>query len=155
MGYIDPNTRDSIMLRSLILQIFCTGWAAAVSSLTLVPCIHINGNPGFICGSYCFENYRWCLEDRPWTCLSDLGEEFLTNDTELCGDSLFWSNQTCDVFNYDDKIALGQRCSGGAQHCIYPWYLSGIDYNYKQVSEQLIIETSFEYEGTPQLFSHI
>ena len=71
-------------------------------------------------------------------------EEFLTNDNELCRDSLFWLNKTCDRF-YDsgDKAALGKRCSGGAQHCIYPWYLSS-NYYY-EVCDQLIIYRSFDF----------
>ena len=135
------------MVRSMILLIFCTGWAAAVSRISVWTCRDSDWNPGLLCEDYCLENYRWCRKDIAFSCKDSFSEEFLTNDTELCGDSLFWSNQTCDVFYNDgSKASLGQRCSGGAQHCIYPWYLSS-NYYYK-VCEQIIIQRSFDYKDT-------
>ena len=131
------------MLRSLIILTFCTGWTAAVNSLTLSPCTDSDGIPGSLCPctpgigcqASCVPNSIWCREDIQIQCSNQLGEEFWTNDTELCGDSLFWSKQTCDLFYRDVKYAIGQRCSGGTQHCINPWYNSGT----YEVSEQLII----------------
>ena len=110
------------MLRSVIILTFSTDWAAAVSSLTLSPCTSEEGNMGFICQGYGWCWPYWCRDNLAIQCSNQLGEEFLTNDTELCGDSLFWSEQTCDWFHRGEKVAIGQRCSGGTQHCIYPWY---------------------------------
>ena len=157
------------MLGSLILLLFCTGWAAGVSSLTIAECKNTDLNPGLLCefgdgyGADCFENYNWCLDDWEYIslCIDDLGEKFWTNDTELCRDSLFWINKTCDTFYNGRRTALGQRCSGEVQHCIYPWYLSYklpkyiYNDNYKQDSKELIVQTSFGCKGTSQLFSHI
>ena len=79
--------------------------------------------PGIRCGDYCRPNYAWCRSEWSDPCETPLGP-ILTNDTELCGNTSFWSNKTCDIFNYDgEKIALGLRCTGGVQHCINPWYL--------------------------------
>ena len=91
-------------------------------------------HPGLTCGERCWRNYAWCRED--YSTLCDVpGGQFSTNNRALCGNTPFWLNQTCDRFYDDgDKAALGLRCSGGTQHCINPWYLSG-NYFY-EVSEQ-------------------
>ena len=93
--------------------------------------------PGLMCGDLCWRNAVWCRGDRSISC--DVpGGKFTTDNKALCGNTTLWQNTTCDNFYPDgDKAALGLRCSGGVQHCAYPWYLSG-NYYY-EVSEQLNI----------------
>ena len=71
------------------------------------------------------QNYIWCREDKSASCDGN-GGTFATNNQGLCSNTTFWNaNKTCEVFyNGGLKAALGKRCSGGAQQCIYPWYLS-------------------------------
>ena len=100
---------------------------------SLRQCLY-DGDPGLTCGEKCWGNYEWCLADITHSCVVP-GGQISTNTRALCGNTTFWVNQTCDKFYGDgDKAALGLRCSGGAQHCIYPWYLSG-NYYY-EVSDQ-------------------
>ena len=92
--------------------------------------------PGLKCGDTCVPNYDWCV--APGASCDIPGGNFSTDNKALCGYTPLWKNTTCDRFYDDgDKAALGLRCSGGAQHCAYPWYLSG-NYYY-EVSEQLSI----------------
>ena len=115
------------MLRSLILLMFCTGLVVSSQNARidfLTPCTKISNVPGIVCGDYCRPSDLWCRSDRSSTCETPLGP-ILTNDTQLCGNTSFWSNKTCDIFNSDgEKVALGLRCTGGVQHCINPWYLT-------------------------------
>ena len=123
------------MLRSLILLVFCTGWVVSSSQnvrinySSLGSCIVENtGTEGIRCekGDYvqCMPNNLWCRDDIVDSCnvLGGLGQIW-TNDTELCGNSSFWRNKTCDIFRYWERVAVGLRCAGGQQHCINPWYL--------------------------------
>ena len=143
------------MLRSLILLVFCTGWVVSSSQnvridySSLQPCTENSGTQGIRCekGDYveCVSNYLWCRDDIVDSCnvLGGLGQIW-TNDTELCGNSSFWSNRTCDIFDRWQKVALGLRCAGGQQHCINPWYLHltpDIEFNsyYYKVRMRLII----------------
>ena len=87
---------------------------------SLDPCLYNGTDPGLKCGEECYLNYDWCLEDYSQSC-DVTGGQFTTNNRALCGNTTFWINQTCDKF-----YSLGLRCSGGAQHCYYPWYLSSI-----------------------------
>ena len=106
-------------------------------SSLLTPCVNEDGDPGSWCGENCYRNYYWCLEGYSDSC-NVPGGQFTTNNRALCGNKTVWINQTCEVFYADgDKVALGLRCTGDAQHCSYPWYLSGNFYH--EVSEQLII----------------
>ena len=102
-------------------------------SSIVTPCLNYDRNPGLRCGENCVRNSLWCRGDYSVSCEG----QFTTNNQELCGNATVWINQTCDQF-YDtgDKAALGFRCQGGAQHCYYPWYVSG-NYYY-EVSEQLM-----------------
>ena len=104
---------------------------------SLAQCPVDDVTPGLTCGERCVVNYAWCRGDRSLSC--DVpGGQFSSTNRALCGNTLFWVNQTCDLFYGNGyKAALGLRCSGGAQHCIYPWYLSS-NYFY-EVSEQHII----------------
>ena len=74
---------------------------------------------------HCWRNYNWCRGDESSSC-DGSGGRFATDNRGLCANTTFWQNITCDVFSIKTglKTALGERCSGGAQHCIYPWYLS-------------------------------
>ena len=90
---------------------------------------------GLMCGDICWPNYNWCRGDSRILC--DVpGGKFTSDNKALCGYTPLWKNTTCENF-YDSgrKAALGLRCSGGAQHCAYPWYLSS-NYYY-EVREQL------------------
>ena len=72
----------------------------------------------------CVQNCEWCREGWSGACDGSEGT-FATNNQRLCSNTTFWQNKTCEMFYSDGpKAALGQRCSGGAQQCIYPWYLS-------------------------------
>ena len=122
------------MFRSLILLVFCTGWVVSSSQnvridySSLSSCIGHGGQQGIVCKEgddvKCIPNYRWCRDDSGASCniLGGLGQ-IRTNDTELCGNSSFWRNKTCDISHRGAKLALGLRCAGGQQHCINPWYL--------------------------------
>ena len=94
---------------------------------SLTECNYDGVHPGLNCGSAvggCVRNYNWCRRDISIPCYSSEGT-FATNNQGLSSNTTFWQNKTCDKFYYDgDKATLGERCSGGAQHCIYPWYLS-------------------------------
>ena len=126
MTQISYHTHLLEMLRSLILLMFCTGLVVSSQNVRidfLEPCTKSPNVPGIRCGNYCRPIYAWCRSEWSDMCETPLGP-ILTNDTELCGNTSFWSNKTCDIFNYDgEKIALGLRCTGGVQHCINPWYL--------------------------------
>ena len=106
-------------------------------SSVLTPCKYKDVQQGLMCGEHCRSNFYWCRGDRSLSC-NVTGGQFNTNNRALCSNTTVWINQTCDVF-YDNglKAALGLRCAGGAQHCFYPWYLSG-NFFY-EVSEQLNI----------------
>ena len=121
-GQYDTITRqdeDDLNIRSQKVKI-------DYSSLT--EC-YFNVTPGLSCigaDRDCVQNYLWCLGDldRSTSCDSS-GGTFASNNQGLCSNTTFWENKTCDRFYDDgDKAALGERCSGGAQQCIYPWYLS-------------------------------
>ena len=102
-------------------------------SSIVTTCLNYDRNPGLICGENCLRNSLWCRGDYSLSCEG----QFMTNNQKLCGNATVWINQTCDQFyNTGDKAALGHRCQGGAQHCYYPWYVSG-NYYY-EVSEQLM-----------------
>ena len=79
----------------------------------------------------CVPNYIWCREDESTSCDGN-GGAFATNNQGLCSNTTFWQNKTCEAFYYGEssgfKATLGKRCSGGAQQCIYPWYLSSNDF---------------------------
>ena len=128
MTQISYHTHLLEMLRSLILLMFCTGLVVSSQNVridynSLQPCTKSPNVPGIVCGDYCRPSDLWCRSDRCRTCETPLGP-ILTNDTQLCGNTSFWSNKTCDIFNSDgEKVALGLRCTGGVQHCITPWYL--------------------------------
>ena len=78
--------------------------------------------PGLMCGEQCLQHSTWCLEDNGNSC-----GKYGTNNKQLCANTTFWAGKTCNRF-YDSgrKAALGRRCAGAAQHCIYPWYTSSI-----------------------------
>ena len=125
-GKYDTITRqdeDDLDIRSQKVKI-------DYSSLT--ECYYDSVNPGLRCSGApedCHKNYIWCREDFSSSCDGSEGK-FATNNQGLCANTTFWENKTCDKFYGDDgngadKASLGERCSGGAQQCIYPWYLSG------------------------------
>ena len=82
--------------------------------------------PGLMCtAGDCLKNYKWCRTDLVSITCGETDAQFSQNHPGLCRNTTFWSDKTCDVFYSDgDKAALGHRCSGGMQHCSYPWYLS-------------------------------
>ena len=148
------------MLRSLILLMICSGWVVSSSqtvgfdsgSLGLQPCTNFRGEQGIVCEEgddiQCITTHLWCRDDIVKTCdvFGGVGQ-ILTNYSELCGDTLFWRNKTCDIFRSDgEKLALGFRCTGGQQHCINPWYLRltpDVDYDtILKVRKRLIIYQS-------------
>ena len=92
---------------------------------SLIECYNNGLYPGLNCAQEaCVQNYIWCREDKSASCDGN-GGTFATNNQGLCSNTTFWQNKTCERFYDDgDKAALGERCSGGAQQCIYPWYLS-------------------------------
>ena len=94
--------------------------------------------PGRRCSGFCLGNPFWCRGDRSLSCAGS-GGTFATNNQALCANATFWQNKTCEVFYEDgDKATLGRRCSGGAQQCIIPWYLS-CNYFYEVALEDLLI----------------
>ena len=103
---------------------------------SLTECYNNGVHPGLNCsGAYfsCWRTYAWCRGDRSTSCDGSRGT-FATNNQGLCANTTFWQNKTCEVFYEDgDKATLGRRCSGGAQQCIYPWYLSS-NYFYEVAS---------------------
>ena len=95
---------------------------------SLIPCQYEGGDrPGFRCRDKCWPNYLWCVGDDSYSC-NDTEGQFTTNNRALCGNTTVWTNKSCDTFYYDGsnkaKATLGLRCTGVAQHCYYPWYLS-------------------------------
>ncbi len=104
-----------------------------INLTSITECPYNGVKPGLKCGDTCWPNYNWCRGDYSAIC-DVLGGNFTTDNKALCGNTSLWQNTTCDRFYDDgDKGALGLRCSGGLQHCAYPWYLSG-NYFY-EVSE--------------------
>ena len=84
--------------------------------------------PGVMCGSLCAHNYRWCLARSSSQC-DDGVQVFTTNNPGLCRNPTFWRDVPCTLYWPDGEIvARGLRCTGGLQHCIYPWYLSSNNY---------------------------
>ena len=100
------------------------------SGIFLGSCRTYGLSPGLNCSNVdvdwgCYQNFAWCRGDYSISCEGSEGK-FATNNQGFCSNTTFWQNKTCDLFYFDgDKAALGERCSGGAQQCIYPWYLSG------------------------------
>ena len=86
--------------------------------------------PGLMCGKLCFGLLDWCTENFIESCSNGTsGVAFSTNNPELCANTTFWRDKVCEVFYVDgSKYALGERCSGGIQHCTFPWYLSSNEY---------------------------
>ena len=105
---------------------------------SLTECKWDGVDPGLTCGVICWENYLWCREDHSFSCDGKEGK-FAINNRGLCSNTTFWQDKTCDLF-YENgiKAALGRRCSGGAQQCIYPWYLSS-NYYYEVNLADLIL----------------
>ena len=107
---------------------------------SITPCWYKVVKPGLMCGKKCVKIHHWCREDKSDSC--DVpGGNFTTNNRALCGNTTFWINKTCDKFygkgdnlGSGRKAALGLRCTGEAQQCAYPWYLSGF-FLYYGVSE--------------------
>ena len=95
--------------------------------------------PGLMCGDLCGSYRVWCLEDHAASC----GKyNFSTNNKQLCANTTFWSEKSCDLFfNTRRKGAVGRRCTGATQHCSYPWYTSII--KVYEVSISLVNETFF------------
>ena len=83
---------------------------------------------GLMCGEQCVPDAYWCQENNAGSC----GKyNFSTNNNQLCANTTFWAGKTCDTFYSNGrKAAIGMRCTGAAQHCIYPWYMSSI-YSYE------------------------
>ena len=94
---------------------------------TILECKNWDKFPGFMCGETCYVNYAWCREDLNEGCKTS-EEEFSTSNKRLCTNTTFWENQICDFILEDGdilhKVSGGERCSGGMQHCSYPWYIS-------------------------------
>ena len=94
---------------------------------SLTPCQYKGDRSGFRCRDKCWPNYNWCYRSNKYSCNVTEGQ-FTTNNRALCGNRTVWNNKTCDTFYYDGsnktKATLGLRCTGEAQHCYYPWYLS-------------------------------
>ena len=81
-----------------------------------------NNVPGLMCGEVCTEHYTWCLEFTGYSC-----GNFSTNNKQLCANTTFWEEKTCDLFyTTGERAAVGRRCTGATQQCSYPWYTSGI-----------------------------
>ena len=94
--------------------------------------------PGLMCGEHCVEHRFWCQEVFGASC----GKyNFSTDNKQLCANATFWAGKSCDRLNNDgEKAALGRRCNGAAQHCIYPWYSSSISvYEVSHISYHNII----------------
>ena len=86
-----------------------------------------DGNPGVMCGSECLGTLSWCRAGSSNPC-DDGAQVFTTNNPGLCRNSTFWRDVSCAFYGNGTIAARGLRCTGGMQHCIYPWYLSGNDY---------------------------
>ena len=80
--------------------------------------------PGLICGDQCVKHSGWCRETMVESC-----GKFSTNNKQLCANTTFWAGKSCeDFYASGRKAAVGRRCTGAIQHCIYPWYTSDIYY---------------------------
>ena len=101
-----------------------------------------NCDGGLTCGEQCVEHDEWCWVGGAVSCGS---QNFTTNNEQLCSNATFWEGKTCNVNNPNGiKLALGKRCTGATQHCIYPWYTSTIYYYINKVKLQ--------YKGLNLLF---
>ena len=95
--------------------------------------------PGLMCGENCLWFRSWCVKSiGGGTC----GKyNFTSENKQLCANTTFWAGRTCDDFyNTGRKAAVGRRCTGANQHCIYPWYTSSITnyvVNYCQAQVQV------------------
>ena len=89
---------------------------------SITECKTGNNVPGLMCGERCEVHRAWCRKDKALSC-----GNFSTTNNQLCADTIFWNGTTCDLFlTTGVKVALGRRCTGAIQHCIYPWYTSSI-----------------------------
>ena len=52
---------------------------------------------GLTCGDTCVENYEWCRDDRSFTCTNTSGDDFTSNNPQLCGNFTLWSNYSCAI----------------------------------------------------------
>ena len=97
-----------------------------INYTSITECADQYNQPGLMCGERCLPTRNWCQGG------SSCGKyNFSTNNKQLCANTTFWSGKTCEKFYSNGyKAALGRRCTGAAQHCIYPWYTSSI-YNYE------------------------
>ena len=85
-----------------------------------------NGRDGILCGKEFRPNYQWCTNERMEGCkIADHnGEEIQVSvdNKQLCGNTNFWSNISCNSNSIGHVLQFGSRCRGSQQHCYYPWY---------------------------------
>ena len=99
--------------------------------------------PGLKCGDQCLHPRHWCKRGRGG--LSCGKYNFGTANKHLCANTTFWKGKTCDMFfTNGKKAAVGRRCTGATQHCLYPWYTSSIiNYEVSVLVNQEIIKRLF------------
>ena len=97
---------------------------------------------GYLCGENCLDVQEWCT-DIVTSCGS-----FTANNVQLCSNTTFWAEKSCEIIWPDRpwlKFSVGRRCSGSAQQCIYPWYLTNNNFYEYQVNNFLNISNKKKY----------
>ena len=104
-----------------------------INFTSITECNTTRSIPGLMCGNQCsqyntpcgpcLEPYEWCRKESPISC-----GNFRLNNKQLCSNTTFWTGKTCDLYDLKTrrKEAVGRRCTGASQHCIYPWYTSSL-----------------------------
>ena len=92
----------------------------------------VNTGTGYLCGEKCLLVQNWCTDADANSCGS-----FTSNNVQLCSNTTFWAEKSCELIFSQRKFSVGRRCSGSHQECIYPWYLTN-NYAYEYQVNKLL-----------------
>ena len=86
---------------------------------------------GILCSGYCKTNKYWCAgtDDVCQTNGNDDEDMLSLDHPELCRNATYWrsNNFSCNQYSNTGLVtAVGARCSGNLQQCIFPWYRNWI-----------------------------
>ena len=94
-----------------------------VDTSILKPCRESEGSPGISCSDAdygCFANVQWCQSDNAVTC--KIGNITVSvNDKQLCANTSFWKQHSCDNYQDNQLFVYGSRCSSSGQ-CYFTYY---------------------------------
>ena len=93
----------------------------------------------------CRGYHMWCRPGSGYTCSTNEGVLFSTEDKNLCGNATFWSDKPCLLHNHlGTLIGQGSRCTSSYQHCYFPWYQMDQLHYQESIYSQLLIMFLFD-----------